>query len=92
MTPEQRRKLFPVLPKYRGYIAGVAWDLVAKHEEQAMRNHYQTLERLAERGGLSLSELAAVLEDRRWRNMSVPEALAVIKTVENANRNEEPQS
>jgi hypothetical protein len=38
--------------------------LVAPHEEQAQRNHDQTLQRLAERGGLSPAELLAVLQDR----------------------------
>jgi hypothetical protein len=51
------------------------WDLVAPHERQAMKNHYQTLERLAERGGLSPDELVAVLEDRRWSNIPLKEAL-----------------
>ena len=46
---------------------------------QAMENHGQTLERLAERGGLSLAEAAAVAERRRWRNMTADEALAALK-------------
>lgn len=35
----------------------VRWELVEPWREQAMRNHGQTLERLAERGGLSPEEL-----------------------------------
>lgn len=44
--------------------------LIALHERQAGRNHYQTLKRLAERGGLSASEAVAVLEDRDWHGMT----------------------
>jgi hypothetical protein len=47
----------------------VPWSFVAPHEEQARRNHDQSLRRLAERGGLSPCELLAVVEDRRWRAM-----------------------
>jgi len=50
-------------------------------ERQAMENHGQTLERLAERGGLGLAEAAAVAERRRWRNMTADEALAALKDV-----------
>lgn len=42
------------------------FDLVEPHRAQAMKNHSQTLERLAERGGLSIAELFAVLHDRDW--------------------------
>jgi lambda repressor-like predicted transcriptional regulator len=59
-------------------MTNVPWEIVEPHREQAMRNHYQTLERLAERGGLSVDELAAVLEDRDWRKMETADALAVI--------------
>lgn len=48
---------------------------------QAMENHGQTLDRLAERGGLSLSEAAAIAERRRWRSMTDSEALAALKAV-----------
>lgn len=43
----------------------VPWELVAEHEGQCQRNHSQTPTRLAERGGLSMSELLCVLENRR---------------------------
>lgn len=48
----------------------VPWEMVAPHEMQAHENHDQTLERLAERGGLGACELVAVLEDRAWSAMS----------------------
>jgi hypothetical protein len=75
VTPDR----FPVL---RGYAprpivrfpTGVPWALVEPHRAQAPRNHFQTLERLAERGGLAPSELVAVLEDRPWHAMNEAEA------------------
>jgi hypothetical protein len=48
-----------------GCPQSVPWDLVAPHEARAWKNHWQTLERLAERGGLSPHELVAVLRDER---------------------------
>lgn len=42
----------------------IPWDLLEPHELQALRNHDQTLDRLAERGGLSAREALAVIEDR----------------------------
>lgn len=42
----------------------VSFDLVKRHEAQAKKNHYQTVERLAERGGLSWFELLMVMSDK----------------------------
>jgi len=58
-------KRFPVL-KSPGDIKSVPWDLVEPHREQAMKNHQQTLERLAERGGLAWCELFAVMNGMSW--------------------------
>ena len=55
-------------------VAGVPWALIAKHQVQARANHGQSLERLAERGGLSAAEAVAVLEDRPYRAMRDGEA------------------
>lgn len=75
-------KLFPILTQ-QGPYAGrtrtlVPWEWVEPHWAQAKKNHGQTLERLAERGGLSISELAAVLEDREWRRMEDEDAWQAI--------------
>ena len=51
--------MFPVL----GEQWSVPLALVAPHEAQAMRNHQQTVKRLAERGGLDPIEMLAVLND-----------------------------
>jgi hypothetical protein len=62
-------KTFPIMAVRDGHRAKtkdftIPWALIAPHEKQAQRNHYQTLERLAERGGLSAREALAVIEDR----------------------------
>lgn len=60
-------KRFPVLALHAGEPrASVPWEDVAKHEAQAKKNHYQDLETLAKRGGLSWCELLAVLQDMPW--------------------------
>lgn len=45
---------------------------------QADRNHGQTLQRLAERGGLVPSEAMAIIERRRWRDVKTPDAMAYL--------------
>ena len=72
-------KLFPLQVGNRGARAFVPWWIVAKCAERCDTNHSQTVERLAERGGLSPCELAAVLEDRRWHEMNDDDAWAVIQ-------------
>src|ERR1700677_5152883 len=47
-----------------GVTTSVPWQMILPHEKQALLNHYQTLRRLHERGGLSPGEAVAVLEDR----------------------------
>lgn len=55
---------FPVLPGHG--VRAVPWAMVLPHRAAAGRNHGQTLERLADRGGLSPRELLLVLDDARW--------------------------
>jgi len=68
-------RMFPVLWQWRNWdqeravvAAGcprnVPWRLLAPHEQQALRNHDQSLEKLASRGGLGPSEMVAVIEGR----------------------------
>ena len=45
----------------------IPWRMIAPHDGQAKINHDQTLERLAERGGLSPEEAIAVLDDLKYR-------------------------
>ena len=59
---------FPVLGHAQSSfpLASVPWEFIAPHEAQARRNHDQTLQRLAERGGLSVKEMLAVLIGQHW--------------------------
>lgn len=59
-------------------IIALPWDVIAPHAAQAQRNHGQTVEHLAERGGLGSCEAVAVLEDRRWKRMAPGEANAAL--------------
>lgn len=61
----QSRK-FPVIgTNQKEYIP---WDVLTPHEKQALRNHCgQSLECLAERGGLSWNEILPILKDKTWR-------------------------
>lgn len=54
----------------------IPWAMLTPHEAQAQRNHSQTLQRLAERGGLAPCEAVAILEDRPWRQMKLQQAYA----------------
>lgn len=73
------RKQFPVLD---GGGAKIDWQLVADHGSQAEKNHSQTVERLAQRGGLSWCELYAVLHNKRWEKMDQNEALIACRALE----------
>lgn len=53
-----------------GRLSVIPLSLIHPHELQALRNHSQTLARLAERGGLSPCEAVAVLQNRRWQPMT----------------------
>lgn len=61
--------------------ASIPWAMIAPHEQQAQRNHCQTLHRLAERGGLCPSEAVAVLEDRPWSSMDEDAATARLRVL-----------
>lgn len=58
-------KRFPILNPHNR-IKSIPWDMIEPHRDQAKKNHMQSLERLAERGGLTWDELACVLADRPW--------------------------
>lgn len=48
------------------------------NEEWAKRNHYQSLDRLAERGGLGPTEALAIIEKRPWHKMDDDKALTEV--------------
>lgn len=56
--------MFPVLQGKT--IKRVPWAMLTPHEPQALINHDQSLERLAQRGGLGADEMIFILEDRGW--------------------------
>lgn len=57
------------------------WRILRPHARQAELNHGQTLERLAARGGLSVSEMLAVLEDRPWEAIDDVDAIDRITAI-----------
>lgn len=71
-------RTFPVLGE-RGF--SIPWSIVAPHAGQAHRNHGQTLERLAERGGLSWGELWMVLNGHEWGKIKCPPNVECAKLV-----------
>lgn len=72
------RKKFPVL----GSSTTVDFQLVADHGKQAKTNHSQTVERLAERGGLSWEELHAVLNNQAFRKIDRNTAIEDCRAIE----------
>ncbi len=58
---------FPILHE----DSTVPWDLVAPHRKGAYANHGQTLEGLADRGGLTWPELLAVMTGRKYRDLGI---------------------
>lgn len=66
--PEAGERRFPVLAASRRNTTppSVPWRLVAPHAARAQVNHSQTLERLAERGGLAPDELWCVVHEASW--------------------------
>ncbi len=64
-----KRTNMPILKSAGSKIPSIRWSVIAGHEAQAQRNHYQSLERLAERGGLGVCEAVAIIEDRPWHRM-----------------------
>lgn len=64
------REVMPIMGGV--FLKAIPWALISGHEDQAQRNHGQTLDRLAERGGLGPSEAFAVCKDARWRQVNEP--------------------
>lgn len=47
-------------------LSEIPFAMLVPHEAQALKNHGQSLERLAQRGGLGHSEAIDILEGQRW--------------------------
>ena len=56
---------FPIL----GESFTIPWEAIEPGRYQAFKNHGQSLERLAERGGLSLVEVVGILDGLEWREL-----------------------
>lgn len=56
--------MFPILND--PVIRAIPWAALTPHEQQAGRNHSQTLKGLASRGGLSICEAYFILLDKRY--------------------------
>ncbi len=67
LTDASRR--FPLLDG-----PSVPWSRIAPHERQAQANHGQTIQRLAERGGLSCAEFWFVMNDKKWDDAQMSNA------------------
>lgn len=70
------KEMMPVLGDDKKYLAQVPMDIL--NEEWAQKNHSQSLARLKERGGLCFSEMAAIIEKRRWTELHPANSLAII--------------
>lgn len=59
-----------------GTCLGIPMELL--DERRARINHRQSLDRLKERGGLSLSEAVAIAESKPWRHIDHKESLEIL--------------
>jgi hypothetical protein len=57
------------------------WVPTEADRRQALSNHNQTLERLAQRGGMSWCEMAAIVLNKEWRAFKQDYAKAVCRDV-----------
>ena len=70
--PEKKIRQRSVMPIMNAtLLSEIPFAMIAPHEAQAMRNHGQSLERLAQRGGLAVAEALDVIEGRRWGSAKV---------------------
>lgn len=58
-------RMFPIQRHHteKHDITGIPWDCIAEHEPQMLKNHEQSLERMAQRAGLGIHEAYMVLTD-----------------------------
>lgn len=61
---KSKRTVMPIMGAT--LLSEIPWAMIAPHEAQAQSNHGQTLERLAQRGGLGVSEALDILEGHHW--------------------------
>lgn len=97
MTSPNEKKRFPLLlsegPRRTELLAlgcprDVPWEMVAKCEADCQNNHGQSVETLASRGGLDPWELMAVMQGKRWREVSYLPASDVVSWLKKASGEE----
>lgn len=67
-------KMFPIMDIQSHSTEYIPWFYLSGCAERALKNHGQSLETLAQRGGLSWCEALALMEDRPWCRMDNDEA------------------
>jgi hypothetical protein len=88
-APEEKEKvrMFPVnidyvyRKKHEDCPSGIPWHVIKEYEEQAIKNHTQTLNGLAKRGGLSPTEIYAVMHNRKWQVMKEQDAIDYLRSL-----------
>lgn len=88
LEEDAKMKRFPVLldcherKQYDDCPDSIPWELIEPYRVRACKNqHQQTLENLARQGGLSPDELVAVIEERRWKSMTMRDAVNRLKQI-----------
>jgi len=75
-------KTFPVHPTEHHWRKTIPFRLIKPYEDRVRRNHSQSLERLAQRGGLGAIELYAAIREiplnEAMRNVSAEDARRII--------------
>lgn len=77
------------MPVMRGVkIKSIPMDLLKPFEPQAVRNHSQSLQRLAERGGMCPTEILGIIRGLRWIELKVrpDDEAELIKWVESQSK------
>lgn len=69
-----KREVMPIMVGV--FIKAIPWAVISSHERQADLNHGQTLNRLAERGGLDPAEAVAIIKDQPWPSHQSPKVIA----------------
>jgi len=64
---------------------GLAIRMDLLNEEYAQSNHGQSLDKLANRGGLDLQEALAIIEHRKWMPQETKETLQVLLKIKDDN-------
>lgn len=65
---EKQREVMPIMGA--ALMSEIPFAMLVPHAAQALTNHSQSLDRLAQRGGLGVSEAIAILEDRPWGSVA----------------------